>query len=108
MTWLTPIRISRLAVGIILASVGSLFFKAGFNYFYEVPHNKGISTEDFWNAGVDWVFDTFFQTLKIFNTWLIVDVLQPMRAVYLRMPIVATFVLVMAQVILSVVFAQHL
>jgi len=62
---------------------------------YEVPHNKGISTEAFWNAGVDWVWDTFFQTLKVFNTWLIVEVLQPMRAVYLRMPIVATFVLVM-------------
>tara|TARA_Y100001970_G_scaffold283840_1_gene399938 strand:+ start:712 stop:1569 length:858 start_codon:yes stop_codon:yes gene_type:complete len=60
-----------------------------------VPHNKGISTEAFWNAGVDWVWDTFFQTLKVFNTWLIVEVLQPMRAVYLRMPIVATFVLVM-------------
>jgi len=82
-------------VGLILASVGSLFFKAGFNYLYEVPHNKGISTEAFWNAGVDWVWDTFFYQLKIFNTWLIVDVLQPMRAVYLRMPIVATFVLVM-------------
>ena len=50
---------------------------------------------DFWNKGVDWIWDTFFQTLKIFNTWLIVDVLQPMRASYLRMPIVATFVLVM-------------
>ena len=72
-----------------------MFFKAGFNYLYEVPHNKGISTENFCNAGVDWVWDTFFQTLKIFNTWLIVDVLQPMRAVYLRMQIVATFVLVM-------------
>ena len=87
--------VGAVLVGVILASVGSLFFKAGFNYLYEVPHNKGISTEDFWNAGVDWVWDTFFQTLKIFNTWLIVDVLQPMRAVYLRMPIVATFVLVM-------------
>ena len=89
------IFVGSVLVGIILASVGSLFFKAGFNYLYEVPHNKGISTENFWNAGVDWVWDTFFQTLKIFNTWLIVDVLQPMRAVYLRMPIVATFVLVM-------------
>jgi len=87
--------VGAVLVGVILASVGSLFFKAGFNYLYEVPHNKGISTEDFWNAGVDWVWDTFFQTLKIFNTWLIVDVLQPMRAIYLRMPIVATFVLVM-------------
>jgi len=59
------------------------------------PHNKGISTAEFWNRGVDWIWDTFFYPLKIFNTWLIVDVLQPMRAAYLRMPIVATLVLVM-------------
>jgi len=89
------IFVGAVIVGLILASVGSLIFKQGFNYLYEVPHNKGISTEAFWNAGVDWVWDTFFYPLKIFNTWLIVDVLQPMRAIYLRMPIVATFVLVM-------------
>jgi glycine betaine/proline transport system permease protein len=82
-------------IGIIFAYAGSFYFKEGFNYLYEIPHNKGISTADFWNKGVDWIWDTFFQTLKIFNTWLIVDVLQPMRAAYLRMPIVATFVLVM-------------
>jgi glycine betaine/proline transport system permease protein len=82
-------------VALIFAYAGSFYFKEGFNYLYEVPHNKGISTADFWNKGVDWIWDTFFYTLKIFNTWLIVDVLQPMRAAYLRMPIVATFVLVM-------------
>jgi len=82
-------------IGLILAYFGSFFFKEGFNYLYEIPHNKGISTAGFWNRGVDWIWDTFFQTLKIFNTWLIVDVLQPMRAAYLRMPVVATFVLVM-------------
>jgi len=82
-------------VGLILAYIGSFYFKEGYNYLYEIPHNKGISTADFWNKGVDWIWDTFFYTLKIFNTWLIVDVLQPMRAAYLRMPIVATFVLVM-------------
>ncbi|MDA9676805.1 ABC transporter permease subunit, partial [bacterium] len=81
-------------IGIILTYVGSFFFKEGFNYLYEVPHNKGISTADFWNKGVDWIWDTFFQTLKIFNTWLITEVLQPMRALYLRMPAVATIVLV--------------
>jgi glycine betaine/proline transport system permease protein len=54
-----------------------------------------MSNEDFWNRGVDWIWDTFFYPLKIFNTWLIVDVLQPMRAAFLRMPVVATFVLVM-------------
>jgi glycine betaine/proline transport system permease protein len=82
-------------VGIILAYVGAYLFKDGFNYLFEIPHNKGLSTADFWNRGVDWVFDTFFVYIKVFNTWLIVDVLQPMRAAYLRMPIVATFVLFM-------------
>jgi glycine betaine/proline transport system permease protein len=81
--------------GLIFAYIGSFYFKEGFNYLYEIPHNKGISTADFWNKGVDWIWDTFFHTLKIFNTWLIVDVLQPMRAAFLRMPVVATFVLVM-------------
>jgi len=87
--------VGAVVVGLILASVGSFYFKEGYNYLYEVPHNKGISGEPFWNAGVDWIWDTFFYQLKVFNTWLIVDVLQPMRAAYLRMPIVATFVLVM-------------
>jgi len=87
--------VGAVLVGLILASAGSFYFKEGYNYLYEIPHNKGISTEPFWNAGVDWIWDTFFFQLKIFNTWLIVDVLQPMRAAYLRMPIVATFVLVM-------------
>ena len=82
-------------IGLILAYFGSFYFKEGFNYLFEVPHNKGVSNEDFWNRGVDWIWDTFFYPLKIFNTWLIVDVLQPMRAAFLRMPVVATFVLVM-------------
>ena len=81
-------------LGIIFAYAGSFYFKDGFNYLFEVPHNKGISTADFWNKGVDWIWDTFFHALKIFNTWLIVDVLQPMRALDLRMPAVATLVLV--------------
>ena len=81
-------------LGIIFAYAGSFYFKDGLNYLFEVPHNKGISTADFWNKGVDWIWDTFFHALKIFNTWLIVDVLQPMRALYLRMPAVATLVLV--------------
>jgi len=81
-------------IGTLLALVGSFFFKEGFNYLYEVPHNKGISTADFWNKGVDWIFDTFFIYIKAFNTWLITEVLQPMRALYLRMPAVATLVLV--------------
>ena len=82
-------------VGYVFSYLGTFFFKEGFNYFFIVPHNKGISTEAFWNAGVDWILVNFFDTLKIFNTWLIVDVLIPMKNAFLRMPIVATFVLFM-------------
>ena len=81
--------------GYIFSFIGTFIFKEGFNYFFIVPHNKGISTEAFWNAGVDWVLANFFDTLKIFNTWLIVDILIPMKNAFLRMPIIASFVLFM-------------
>jgi len=89
------ICLAILAAGSILAFVGGFFFEEGFNYLYIVPHNKGLTTAPFWQAGVDWVWDTFFYALKGFNEWLIVDVLVPMRDAYLAMPVVATFVLVM-------------
>ena len=85
---------ATVVIGIILAYVGTFLFKGTFNYLFEIPHNKGISTADFWNKGVDWIFDTFFVYIKAFNTWLIKEVLQPMRALYLRMPAIATIVLV--------------
>ncbi len=84
-----------LVAGSVLAFIGSLVFDEGFNYLYIVPHNKGLTTAPFWQAGVDWVWDTFFYTLKAFNEWLIVSVLVPMRDSYLAMPVAATFVLVM-------------
>ena len=58
-------------IGILLAYIGSFYFKEGFNYLFEVPHNKGISTADFWNKGVDWIFETFFVYIKAFNLSLI-------------------------------------
>ncbi len=83
------------AAGTVLAYIGSFIFEEGFNYFYIVPQNKGLTTAPFWQAGVDWIWDTFFFALKAFNEWLIVSVLVPMRDSYLAMPVVATFVLVM-------------
>ena len=82
-------------IGIILAIIGSFIFKDGFNYLNLIPHNKGITTQDFWQAGVDWIWDTFFYTLKAFNEWLIIEVLIPVKKAYLAMPVVATFLLTM-------------
>jgi len=82
-------------VGIILAYVGQFIFPAGLNYLNIVPHNKGISIAPLLQAGVDWIWDTFFFTLKGFNEWLILSVLMPVKAAYLGTPVVAVFTLVM-------------
>jgi glycine betaine/proline transport system permease protein len=84
-----------LIAGTVLAYIGSFIFEEGFNYFYIVPHNKGFTTAPFWQAAVDWTWDTFFYSLKSFNLFLITQVLIPMRDAYLAMPVVATFLLMM-------------
>lgn len=82
-------------VGVVLAIIGSQVFKEGFNYLYIIPHNKGITTAPIWQAGVDWIWDTFFYTLKGFNEWLITGVLIPVKQAYLGMPVIATLILTM-------------
>ncbi|MDB4115738.1 ABC transporter permease subunit [Planktomarina sp.] len=84
-----------LVTAIIFTFFGKVLFGDGINYFYLIPHNQGITTELFWQAGVDWMVDNWYQGLQIFNTGLIVGVLMPMKAAYLGMPVIATFVLVM-------------
>ncbi len=81
--------------GIALAFAGKFIFKDGINYFYLIPHNKGITTGWFWQSGVDWMVDNWYSGLHVFNVGLIVNVLQPMKNAYLSMPVSATFVLVM-------------
>ncbi|MDB9975509.1 ABC transporter permease subunit [Candidatus Thioglobus sp.] len=84
-----------LFVGTLLAYIGTFLFRDGINYLYMIPHNKGYTSQLFWQSGVDWIWDTFFFSLQGFNTWLIQDVLIPMKTAYLSMPVIATFTLVM-------------
>ena len=84
-----------LLAGIVLAYLGNFLFKDGINYFYLIPHNKGITTELFWQSGVDWMVDNWYQGLQHFNEALIINVLVPMKNSYLSMPVIGTFVLVM-------------
>ena len=84
-----------LGTSIILTFSGKILFGGEINYFYLIPHNQGITTEPFWQAGVDWMVENWYRGLQIFNNWLIIDVLMPMKAAYLGMPVIATFVLVM-------------
>ena len=81
--------------GTAAAYLGTFIFKDGINYLYLIPHNKGITTENFWQSGVDWMVENWYQGLQVFNTALIVNVLVPMKNAYLGMPVSATFVLAM-------------
>lgn len=84
-----------LLLGSLLAYIGSFLFQDGINYFYLIPHNKGMTTEPFWQAGVDWIIDSWFYSLKSFNEVLIINILIPMKTAYLSMPVIATFTLFM-------------
>jgi glycine betaine/proline transport system permease protein len=81
--------------GIGLAGLGRHIVSGEINYFYLIPHNKGITTEDFWQSGVDWMVENWYQGLQGFNRWLITQVLVPMKTAFLGMPVLATFVLTM-------------
>lgn len=80
---------------VLLAFLGRFIFGEGINYLYLVPHNKGMTTEMFWQSGVDWMVENWYQGLQGFNRGLIVNVLQPMKNAYLAMPVSATLLLFM-------------
>ena len=84
-----------LLASVILSYIGTFIFTGGINYFDLIPHNKGITTENFWQAGVDLMVNNWYQGLQSFNKSLIVNVLIPMKNSYLGMPVIATFTLVM-------------
>tara|TARA_B110000503_G_scaffold5406_1_gene7300 strand:- start:2745 stop:4805 length:2061 start_codon:yes stop_codon:yes gene_type:complete len=87
--------VALFVIALGLAYLGQLIFPEGFNYLYIVPHNKGLSIAMYLQSGVDWIWDTYFFALKVFNEWLILSVLVPVKTAYLGMPVIATFTLVM-------------
>ncbi len=89
------IFVAFFAVSIVLAMLGGFIFKGGTNFFYLIPHNRGLTTDWFWQGGVDWMVDNWYAGLQGFNRGLIIYVLQPMKNGYLAMPVSATFLLVM-------------
>jgi len=81
-------------LGIILSYLGALYFRDSINYLYYVPFNKGFTISPFIDAGIDWIWETFFVNLNAFNIWFITSVLVPMKNAYLGMPVISTFIIV--------------
>ncbi len=85
--------ISLFITSIIAFAANGYFEKI--NYLYLIPSEKGLTIAHYIDAGVDWVWDTFFYPLNTFNKFLITQVLIPMKNAYLGMPVIATFTLAM-------------
>ncbi len=88
------ILMTILVGGIILAMIGKLVFGDGINYFFIIDTNKGITTDWFWQAGVDWIITNWYSSLEAFKVWFWEDVLSPIKNAFLGMPVIATFTLV--------------
>ena len=78
----------------IVAFIANGYFDK-INYLYIIPLEKGLTIAHYIDAGVDWVWDTFFYTLNTFNKFLLTQVLGPMKKAYLGMPVISTFTLAM-------------
>jgi glycine betaine/proline transport system permease protein len=81
--------------GIFLAYVGRWIFQDSTNYLFIVPTNKGLTTEDFWQSGVDYMVTNWYTPLNGFKVWMIEVILLPLKRTYLGMPVAATFFIVM-------------
>ncbi len=61
---------------------------------YKIPREFTITTEPYWDAGVFWIAEHWFDGLQAFREFLSLKVLIPMRDAYLSLPIFAVVVLV--------------
>ncbi len=82
-----------------LAIVGltllSIIVSKFFPYAYKIPRSVAITTAPFWDFMVDWVVRNWYSGLQQFRTFLLVEVLIPMRDAYTSLPMVAVFALLM-------------
>jgi len=59
-----------------------------------VPEAITISSGPIWKMMVDWVTQNFFDVIEAFRTWMLLNILNPARALMEGMPWLATAVLV--------------
>jgi glycine betaine/proline transport system permease protein len=53
---------------------------------HKVPPALTITTAPIWKAMVDWVTVNFFDVIEAFRTWMLLDVLNPVKAFLLDLP----------------------
>ena len=79
-----------IVLGLVSLGIFALFFP----FAYQIPRGLTITTEPFWDAGVFWIAEHWFDGLQSFRVFLSLGVLIPMRDAYLSLPTFAVLVLV--------------
>lgn len=85
---------SLVAAAVVVAVTLALSFVVGWLSVY--PEDWTVSTSGFWDSIVSWVVRTFNQPLEWFKTFMVQDVLFPVRDLFLSLPWVALVVLAAA------------
>jgi glycine betaine/proline transport system permease protein len=76
-----PYLLAALAVLVVTTAIGTIV--PGFN---KVPRELVISTAPMWKGLVDWITVHFFDAIEAFRTWLLLDVLNPVKLFLLALP----------------------
>jgi glycine betaine/proline transport system permease protein len=80
---------------IMVVAVAAFYWAAiYFPILTKLPKSLTISTADFWEAIIDWTVINWYDGLYAFRSFLLVDVLIPLRDGFLYAPTYAVFVLI--------------
>ena len=80
---------------IILSLVAvSILVSLYYPYAYKIPRKLAFTTEGFWDAIVDYIVVNWFDSLLNFRSFLLLEVLIPLRDFYLSLPTFAVLILV--------------
>ena len=79
-----------LVIAVIACYVAAQFFPL----LATVPKKMTISTAPYWEAMIDWTVINWYDGLLAFRTFVVVDILIPLRDAVLYAPTIAVFVLI--------------
>ncbi len=84
----------RFWIYLLTALIVSIVLSSFFPILYLVPEELALTTAPFWDAIVDWIITNWSDTLQVFRTFMLVEILIPMRNAFIAIPTVALLLLV--------------
>ena len=84
----------RFWIYLLTALIVSIVLSSVFPVLYLIPEELALTTAPFWDTIVDWIITNWSDTLQVFRTFMLVEILIPMRNAFIAIPTVALLLLV--------------